>query len=120
MSTKATSNYLGDMTGVLLTENQDIHPSNNPMYLDQNFDINHYLDWTCYKLLRDNPDMAIGVSQTDTGHVPFFIDDLKWNYENGTIELKAKPKSTFDIKTIIDEGGKKKYYEPAYDQEHYE
>ena len=116
-ATKATSNYLGDNPGVLITENQDINPSNNPLYVDKVYDIEHFLDWDCYKLLRDNPDMAIGVSQTDTDHVPFFIEDLQWHYGNGKLVLKAKPKTAFDIKTLV-AGGGTRFYEPAYEPDY--
>ena len=114
-ATKATSNFLGDNTGVLLTENQDIAPSANPLYLDEIYEIEHFLDWTCYKLLRDNPDKAIGISQSDTDHVPFFIENLQWRFTNGTISLKAKPKSHFDIKTVTTPVSGSKKYEPAYE-----
>lgn len=118
MASKATSNYLGDNPGVLLTEDQSISPSNDPIYLDEKFDIQHYLDWECYQLLRDNPDMAIGISQTDEGHVPFFYDSLKFFFAKGKVSISAKPKSEFNIKTIIAPAGNKKYYEPAYEPEY--
>jgi hypothetical protein len=47
------------------------------------YEFTHDLTWEEYKTIRDNRNQAIGVSESNSGHVTLFIDTLEWNHING-------------------------------------
>jgi hypothetical protein len=47
------------------------------------YELTHDLTWEEYKTIRDNRNQAIGVSESNSGHVTLFIDTLEWNHING-------------------------------------
>lgn len=98
-STKTTS-CPGDDTGEVVAENGDVAVGDEFLFLPMPFEIDHYMDFDDYVTLVANKNLAIGISQTDSGHKPFFIDDtsgLEYNIATGLIHLKAWPKEAFDI-----------------------
>lgn len=98
-STKTTA-CPGDETGVTIAENGDIAIGTDFLFLPMPFEIDHYMDFDDYETLVANKNKAIGISQTESGHKPFFIDDtsgLDYNIATGLVHLKAWPKEAFDI-----------------------
>lgn len=117
-----TGNY--DMTsqlnseGSLVNESGNIAPSNTPLFLPQAFEITHKLDWKDYVTIRNNRNKAIGVSQTSSGHVPFFIKSLSYTIATGELTLTAWPKTPFTIAVIdspLSSGGYEDDYEYEYE-----
>lgn len=81
---------------------------------DQNFDVtgtalhdnvvysfDHPLSWTEYKTIRDSRHKAIGISQTNSGHLPFFIKSLEYNIHDaiGRFNLVKSTELIFDLST---------------------
>lgn len=88
----------GSDTGVSLAENSDIIPSNAPLHLDQLYVIEDFdLDWNDYLTLQANRHKSIGISQTDSGHVPFHIKNFKYSIGKGTVYVEAWPTEPFTI-----------------------
>lgn len=90
-----------DYNGELLSEKQDIEVTDDFLFLPELFEIDHYLTWEQYKAIRNNPKLAIGISQTDEDHKKFFINDLSYNLVDGSCKIIAWAKEPFDIQNII-------------------
>lgn len=126
MQTQINTSCDGDNPGVLVNESGSFSPSNTPLFIAQIFEIEHYLDWENYKLIKQNRTQAIGISQTSTGHVPFFIKTLSYNVGRGVVKLTAWPLRPFTIQVIDSPASEEiinstKYYErPGYDPGFYE
>lgn len=126
MTSTKTTTCDGDDTSVSVAENGDVEVSSNFLFLPMPFEIDHYMDFDDYVTLRDNKNLSIGISQTDSGHKPFFIDDtsgLDYNIATGLVHLKAWPKEAFDIVvpetfSTVPSGGSivpsSKYFEQPY------
>jgi len=82
-----------------LSEKQDIAVSDVEGYihLADVFEINIPMTWTEYKTIRNNRKKAIGISQTDTGHIPFFIKTLSYDICRSKAQVFAWPKTKFTI-----------------------
>lgn len=64
------------------------------------YDIRIPMEWEEYETIRDNPTKAIGISQTNTGHVAFKIKILEYDIVNAQASIKAWPKTFFPINVI--------------------
>lgn len=71
--------------GVSLSEKQDIDGGfgQDFMFIPIEYTFEHPLSFDDYKLIRDNRKNAIGVSRTNTGHVPCFIMSLEYHITHG-------------------------------------
>ena len=58
---------------------------------------NHPITFEQYQFLLENKKLAIGVSQTDSNPVAFFIWDLQAKLFKGTMDLTVYPKYPFDL-----------------------
>jgi hypothetical protein len=58
------------------------------------------MSWDEFKVVQANLKKAIGISQSDTNHKPFFIREMTYNIIEGTAEIKAWPKEYFEIQTL--------------------
>jgi len=58
------------------------------------------MEWEDYLLIRNNRKKAIGISQTTTDHIKFFIDTLDYELVKGRATIKAWPVEFFDIQVI--------------------
>jgi hypothetical protein len=82
-----------------VAENQDIPlgaPTNyyipfGYIHLPFEYDISNKTRWEEYKIIRNLPKQAIGISQTDEDHISFFIKDFAFKPAVGTSNLKAWP-----------------------------
>lgn len=85
-----------------IAENEDIPVYNDPLHLALQYEIKVPLEWEDYLTIRENRKKAIGISQTTTGHVKFFIDTLEYELVKGIATIKAWPVEYFDIQVIED------------------
>jgi hypothetical protein len=58
------------------------------------------MKWNEYVQIRNNRKNAIGISQTDSGHQPFFIKELTYHIVEGKADITAWPKDYFNIEVI--------------------
>jgi hypothetical protein len=61
------------------------------------YDIVIPMEWEEYEIIRNNRKKSIGISQTDTGHIPFKIKLLEYNIVKGQATIKAWPKTFLSI-----------------------
>lgn len=61
-----------------VVENADINISSTPLFDIEQIDFTRDLVWEDYKLIRANVNKSIGVSETDSDHVPYFIDNIEF------------------------------------------
>lgn len=90
----------GDFEGEPLTEKQNIQVSPNKLFTPKAFEIFHVMTWAQYKAIRANKNLAIGISQTDSGHVPAFIKDLQWEVTSGDVKIIVWFLDDFDINPV--------------------
>lgn len=83
-----------------ISEKQDLPVYDDPLHLSLKYEIVVPLEWEDYVLIRDNRKKAIGISQTTTDHVKFFIDTLEYELVKGVATIKAWPVEFFDIQVI--------------------
>lgn len=74
--------------GISFSEKQDIDSgAGNPfMFIPIVYEFEHPITWSQYKIMRTYPKNAIGVSRTNTGHVPCHIVSVEYH----VTEAKAK------------------------------
>ena len=58
------------------------------------------MEWEEYLLIRENRKKAIGISQTTTGHVKFFIESLEYELVQSKATIKAWPVEFFEIAVL--------------------
>lgn len=80
-----------------VSEKEDLPVYNDPLHLSLSYEIVIPMEWEDYLLIRNNRKKAIGISQTDTDHVKFFIDTLEYELVKGIATIKAWPVEYFDI-----------------------
>lgn len=69
-------------------------------FLPMEYEISIPMEWEEYETIRSNPKKAIGISQTDENHEPFFIKELEYDIISGQANIKAWPKTFFTIQII--------------------
>jgi hypothetical protein len=85
-----------------LGESQNI-PLSYPFgyyFLPMIYDISVPMEWEEYQEIRDNRKKAIGISQSNSGHIPFKIKLLEYDLVKGEALIKAWPKTFFRINVI--------------------
>lgn len=85
-----------------ISEKEDLPVYDDPLHLALQYEIRVPLEWEDYLTIRENRKKAIGISQTTTGHVKFFIDTLEYELVKGIATIKAWPIEYFDIQVIED------------------
>lgn len=83
-----------------LSEKQDLDISTDPFHLALIYEIRVPLTWEEYVVIRDNPKNAIGVSQTEEGHIKFFIQELSYTPDQGEALIQAWPVELLSILTL--------------------
>lgn len=85
-----------------VSEKEDLPVYNDPLHLPMLYEIVVPMEWEDYLTIRENRKKAIGISQTTTGHVKFFIESLEYELVKSKATIKAWPKEFFEIQ-VIDE-----------------
>jgi len=96
VSGSAPDDYNGDP----LAENADITVGSTYLWIPKIFEIEHYLTFEQFKTIDANRNLAIGISQSQEDHEPFFIDDMQFEIMSGQVKIIGKFKNEFDILTV--------------------
>lgn len=81
-----------------VSEKQDIPIGNDYTHIGQAYLMEDTpLTWEEYKGIRDNRKKAIGISQTDTDHKPFFIKTLDYDINKNLATILAWPAEFFRV-----------------------
>jgi hypothetical protein len=99
-STRNDGGCDGDFGGAGLSEKQDLDVSTEFLYLPILYTIDHYITSDQIQALRADPEAAINVSQTETGHIKFYIKTAEARPHDGHFTLVGWPKEFFDIKNV--------------------
>jgi hypothetical protein len=99
-STMVDGSAPDDYEGVVLAENGNIEVGTTYLWIPEVFEIEHYLTMAQFKTIDANRNLSIGISQTQDGHVPFFIDKLELEKQSGQIKLIGKFKNKFNIQSV--------------------
>lgn len=67
------------------------------------YDINIDLSYEQYLAIRNNRELAIGISQTDLNHVKFFIKTLEYEIKTGNAKISAWAVEYMDLQIIEQE-----------------
>lgn len=89
-----------DFGGDELSEKQDIPVTNEFIHSAYYYEINCPLEFEDYETIRNNRKNAIGISLTDTNHIPFFIDQLDYKLVKGTCHILGWSKEYIDLTVI--------------------
>lgn len=91
----------GSAVGPTVSEKEDmfVH-ADDYIHLADLFEIKIPMSWVQYSTIRDNRKKAIGISRTNTGHIPFFIKTLEYEVCNSYATITAWPKYKFSIDRI--------------------
>jgi hypothetical protein len=84
----------------VVSEKEDLYVEDNFLHLPDLFEINLTMNWGQYKAIKTNRKKAIGISQTGTGHVPFFIKTLEYEVCRSKARIVAWPKTEFSIQQV--------------------
>jgi hypothetical protein len=83
--------------GNTLSEKQDIQVTDEYIHLPLLYSIEINMSWETYNSIRTNRKKAIGISQTESDHQPFFIKSLEYEPSKSRASIKAWPKTFFEI-----------------------
>ena len=83
-----------------VSEKEDLPVYNDPLHLAMLYEIVVPMEWEEYLLIRENRKKAIGISQTTTGHVKFFIESLEYELVQSKATIKAWPVEFFEIAVL--------------------
>lgn len=95
MTSQMDTSCLGDSS--LVDEGGDITVGTDFLFRPKLYEIEHYLTWEQYVSIRDNKNLAIGVSQTDTDHKKMFIKNLDYKIATGQMRCKVWAKEVLEI-----------------------
>jgi hypothetical protein len=91
-----------DFNNQSLDEKGNIPVTTDFLHLPNLYEIELPLDWNDYVTIRDNRRKAIGVSLSDTGHVPMFIKSLDFRPVKGTATIVAWAKEFLELSVVAD------------------
>lgn len=93
-----TSNLVSSCdVGGNISEKQNINVTTDFLHLPLLYTIEINLAWDDYVSIRNARHKAIGISQTDSGHVMFFIKSLEYELVKGKATIRAWPVEYFAI-----------------------
>jgi hypothetical protein len=118
MTSQMNTSCLGD--DELVDEKGDFAIGTDYLFLPMAYEIEHYLTWEQYVSIRDNKNLAIGVSQTAADHKKMFIKNLDYKPATGEMRAKLWAKEVLDISTTDFTADTPSGYESGYDDPYYE
>lgn len=89
-----------DYGGSLLGENDNLVVTSDAIHAVYYYEIGYKMSLSEYRGISVNKNKAIGVSQTDFGHIPFFIDTLSYKLAKGELQISGWTKEYWDITSI--------------------
>jgi hypothetical protein len=90
-----------DYGGALLGEGYNLQVTSDAVHSPYYYEISYKLSLSEYRSISANKNKAIGVSQTDFGHIPFFIDTLSYQMAKGELQISGWTKVYWDITSIL-------------------
>ncbi len=81
-------------------EKGNVLPSPDYLFLPIAYDIDHYLTYAQLRAIKEHPEYAIEISQTESNYKKFFIRSLEFEQFTGNLKLVAYPKEFFDIQLV--------------------
>ena len=117
MTSLMSTSCLGD--GTFVDEKGNFAVTSDFLFIPMPYEINHFMTWDQYKLIRDNKNRCIGISQTEADFKKFFIKSLEYQIGTGLVKLIAWPKEPFDIVVpdFVDDSPTR-YYEDFYESQY--
>jgi len=117
MTSLMSTSCLGD--GTFVDEKGNFAVTSDFLFIPMPYEINHFMTWDHYKLIRDNKNRCIGISQTEADFKKFFIKSLEYQIGTGLVKLIAWPKEPFDIVVpdFVDDSPTR-YYEDFYESQY--
>lgn len=103
--------------GLPLSEKQDIEATEDFVHLPNYYEMKVPLEWDDYKTIRNNRKNAIGISLSDSDHVPLFIDQLDYSPSKGEATIQGWTTEFLDTSLIVDTVASRDCYPPASDPE---
>lgn len=91
-----------DFNGDPLDEKGNIMIDTNFLHLSNLYEITHPMEWSEYVQIRNNRKKPIGISQTDTDHVPMFIKSLDYKPVQGTASIICWAKEYLELDVVPD------------------
>ena len=89
-----------DNEGQSLSEKQDIDVTDEVIHTTHYYEMDVPMEWETYKTIRENRRNAIGISLTDTDHVPLFIEGLEYQVMEGKAKITGWTKEYFPLEVI--------------------
>lgn len=91
-----------------VSEKQDVslasyHIPFGYLHLHYLYDITIEITFEEYLTIRNNRNLAIGISLTDSDHVKFFIKELEYTITEGTCKISAWPLTYLDLQVLEQE-----------------
>lgn len=90
--------------GAVLSEKQDIPVSTNYLFLPMPYTIEHYVTFSQLEAMLADPEAAIEVSQTQSGHKLFFIKNISVQVSIGKITGELWPKEYMKLQVVSKPG----------------
>lgn len=88
--------------GGALDEKGDIMVDIDYLHLPELYEAEHHMEWSEYVQIRNAPRKPIGVSETDTGHIPMFIKSLEYHPAKGTCTFILLAKEHLELGRLAD------------------
>lgn len=92
-----------DNEGQSLSGKQDIEVTDDIIHTPFYYEFEVPMEWETYKTIRENRRNAIGISLTDSDHVPLFIDQLDYQVMEGKAKVTGWTKEYLSLDIV--EGG---------------
>lgn len=86
----------------VLDEKGNIPVTSDYLHLAMMYEVELPMEWSEYETIRDNRRKAIGISQTDTGHVPMFIKDLQYKPAKGSCTMVLWAREYLELGVVED------------------
>lgn len=83
-----------------ISENNNIPIGSSFIHLAQAYEVTTKMTWEEYREIRNNRRNAIGISQTEEGHKPFFIKALGYELSKAEANFIAWPLEFFQVTTV--------------------
>lgn len=91
----------GSAVGPTVSEKEDMFVHDGDyIHMADLLEIKIPMSWAQYRTIRDNRKKAIGISRTNTGHIPCFIKTLEYEVCNSYATITAWPKNKFSIDRV--------------------
>lgn len=85
-----------------LDEKGDIMVTTNYLHLPEIYEVEHPMEWDEYVRIRNARKKPIGISETDTDHVPMFIKSLEYKPAKGTCSFILLAREHLEFVVLAD------------------